>query len=344
MTEKLAAFEIAPAARALESFVDDLTNWYIRRSRDRFWSGNDSADKESAYQTLYQVLTTVARLIAPFTPFVAEAIHSRLVGGDSVHLQPWPDDQPAFADELRQMQAVQRVVELGRAARSASNIKTRQPLASVTLVTQNRELEGEIKALLAIVREELNVKAVTFAADRHEYARSEVRPNFRVLGKKVGKHMKAIQAALESADPSSLTHQLSSDGAVTLTVAEQDFRLTEEDLEVRLVQKEGMAIAGDRDLLVALDVHLTPELIAEGRAREIVSRIQAARKDADLDYTDRIVVRFTAASELVAAIGAHREWIAGETLATRIEVATDASGLTPAPIDDLEFSFSLEKV
>jgi isoleucyl-tRNA synthetase len=129
-----------------------------------------------------------------------------------------------------------------------------------------------------------------------------------------------------------------------LTVDGQEFRLTEEDLEVRLLQKEGVATAGDRDLLVALDVHLTPELIAEGRAREIVSRIQAARKDADLDYADRIFVRFTAASELVAAIEAHRDWIAGETLATRIEVATDASGLTPAPIDDLEFSFSVEKV
>ena len=188
----------------------------------------------------------------------------------------------------------------------------------MTLVTQSQTLRADIEAHLAIVREELNVRDVHFAENRDEYAHSEVRPNFRVLGKKVGKHMKAIQAALEASDPSLLTQQLSTAGAVTLRVAEHDFLLTEEDLEVRLVQKEGMATAGDRDLLVALDIQLTSELVAEGRAREVVNRLQTARKEASLDYTDRIRVLYRAAPEIEAAIAAHRTWIGEETLALEI--------------------------
>ena len=347
VTASLDRYEIAPAARALEGFVDDLTNWYIRRSRDRFWSGAESAGKESAYQTLYEVLTTIARLIAPFTPFVAEAIHQRLVGSSgstSVHLEPWPDLSAEFETERLAMQRIQQVVELGRSARSANNIKTRQPLASVTLVTQSPTLRADIEAHLAIVREELNVREVHFAANREEYAHAEVRPNFRVLGKKVGKHMKAIQAALEASDPSLLTQQLSTAGSVSIHAAEQDFVLTEDDLEVRLVQKEGMATAGDRDLLVALDIQLTPELVAEGRAREVVNRIQTARKEANLEYTDRIRVRYRAAPEIEAAIDAHRTWIGEETLAVEIAVQKETGAdLKPAPVDELGFAFAIEK-
>jgi isoleucyl-tRNA synthetase len=347
VSQELEAFQIAPAARALQSLVDDLTNWYIRRSRARFWSGHEGSDKESAYQTLHETLVRIAKLVAPFTPFFAEQLYGHLVGGDSVHLQAWPE-RPVGGTEARitqEMRSVQAAVELGRAARSAQDLKTRQPLASATLIYRPGLADPElIGPHLAIVQDELNVKEVRFATNRDDFARAEVRPNFRVLGKKVGKHMKAIQAALEASDPSFLTQQLFSEGAVTLTVDNTEYRLTEEDLEIRLIQKEGMATAGDRDLLVALDVHLTPELIAEGRAREVVSRIQAARKDADLDYTDRIAVRYAAAADIAGAIATHRDWIAGETLATRIEAATDTTGFTVAPIDDLEFSFAIERI
>ncbi|MEO8275625.1 MAG: isoleucine--tRNA ligase [Thermoanaerobaculia bacterium] len=370
ITLLLEGYRIAESARRLEGFVDDLTNWYIRRSRDRFWSpdalatsDSKSADKEGAYQTLYTILTTLARIIAPFTPFFAEILHehlSRSVAADaapSVHLESWPSSSgilqsdPALLGLVSAMGLAKRIVNLGRVARASHDLKNRQPLASATLVLAPEifgvDVRPHLERVRAIVLDELNVKDIRFAERRGDFVTHEVRPNFRVLGKKVGGRMKAIQSALLAADGDALAEKLSADGKLSLEVEGATFDLLPEDLEVRLVEKEGMATANDGELLIALDPHLSPELVAEGRAREVVNRLQTARKDAGLDYADRIRVRFVAAPELAAAIIAHGKWIAGETLAVELtpisSTTVPAADLKSAAVDELPFAFVIER-
>jgi isoleucyl-tRNA synthetase len=362
----LDGYRIAEPARRLEEFVDDLNNWYIRRSRDRFWSaapasagaGPDARDpnKEAAYQTLYTVLTTLSRLIAPFTPFLAETLHEHLERGIrpeatlSVHLESWPARLEIVPEPelVAAMRLAKRLVGLGRVARAEHDLKNRQPLASATLVLAPEIFGVDVRPQLERVRElvldELNVKAIHFAERRGEYVTHEVRPNFRVLGKKLGGKMKAAQAALLAADGDALAEALARDGRIEIQVDGEALVLLPEDLEVRLIEKEGMATANDGELLVALDPRLTPELVAEGRAREVVNRLQTARKEAGLDYADRIRVRYSAAPEVEAAIAAHRAWISGETLAVDWQpaVAGDES-LAAAAIDELAVAFAIDR-
>ncbi len=247
------------------------------------------------------------------------------------------------------MAIARRIVGLGRAARNAHNLKTRQPLASVTLILGAEvlgvDLEYQVDRMRDLVLDELNVKDIRWAERRSDFVHHEMRPNFRILGKRLGSLMPKVKAALEGADGDAARR-----GARTRWRRGDRRRRSGEsgsttsEIEVRLIEKEGLATAGDRDLLVVLDTQLTPELVAEGRAREVVNRIQTARKDAALDYADRIRVRFSASPEVEAAIAAHRDWIAGETLAVAIEPADGASGLKNAPIDEQAFAFAIEKV
>ncbi|MEO7795711.1 MAG: DUF5915 domain-containing protein, partial [Thermoanaerobaculia bacterium] len=358
----LEGYRIAEPARRLEAFVDDLNNWYIRRSRDRFWSasGEKSSDKEAAYQTLYEVLTKLARLIAPFTPFLAETLHEHLVRSvntdapASVHLENWPGTTGILERDREVLALVgamglaKRLVGLGRVARAEHNLKNRQPLASATLVLAPEifgvDVRPQLERVRGLVLDELNVKDVFFAERRGDFVTHEVRPNFRVLGKKLGGRMKAAQAALLASDGDALAELLARDGRIVIQLEGEALELLPEDLEVRLIEKAGMATANDGELLVALDPELTPDLIAEGRAREVVNRLQTARKDAGLDYADRIRVRYNAVPELEAAIAAHRDWISGETLAVEWLGAGDAAdGLASAPIDDLSFAFAIAR-
>jgi isoleucyl-tRNA synthetase len=245
------------------------------------------------------------------------------------------------------MRAAQRVVSLGHAARSAHNLKTRQPLAGITLVARfEPAFRGSVERHADLVKDELNVKEIRWAEDRTEFVRHEVRPNFRALGKRLGPLMPKVKAALEAADGDRLVETLEAEGAIELTVDGQPIHLDRNDLEVRLIEKEGLATAGDRELLVALDTAITPELRAEGWAREVVNRIQTARKDADLDYADRIRVRYRAGGELARAIADHRAWIAAETLAVALEAAGDgaAAELADAPVEEHPFAFAIETV
>ncbi len=382
VTRDLDAYRIVEPARVLEAFVDDLTNWYVRRSRGRFWAnanggagnGDAAKGKESAYQTLYEVLTTFARLTAPFTPFVADELHGRLVrspaaasaasaasaeegeAAESVHLEDWPLLEAAGEgagrsepDLERAMAAVQRIVRLGHAARNAHGLKTRQPLASVTLVSADPELPALLEPYAELVRDELNVAEIAWAAERAAYVHHEVKPVYPKTGPRFGKRMKEVAAALAAADGDALAAALERDGRVTIELGSDPggdpVELSAEELEVRLAERQGIAAQGDRELLVALDTELTPALVAEGLAREVVNRIQTARKEADLDYAARIRVRYRAEGELARAIEAHREWIAGETLASEISAADgEPSGLTPAPVDEHDFAFTIETV
>jgi isoleucyl-tRNA synthetase len=348
-TARLEGYDLTPAAREIEAFLDDLTNWYIRRSRSRFWApdgtAGGAADKASAYAALYEVLTTLARLIAPFTPFVAEVLHKHLVRSQrseapaSVHLEDWPQSVADRADEALEkgMAAIQRIVRLGHAARNLHSLKTRQPLASVTLVTADESLRGLIAPYEDLLRDELNVKEIRWAADRTIYVHHELKPIFPKTGPRFGKRMPEVKKALDSADGDALAAELERTGKITLQLADGPADLAADEVEVRLVEREGTATQGDRDLLVALETALTPELEAEGLAREFVHWVQQERKNQDLDYADRIKIHFRAEPEMKAAVDAHRDWVAGETLA--IEITGEVSG---AGADNL--SVEIEKV
>lgn len=359
-TTGLEALAIGDCARRLETFVDELTNWYIRRSRDRFWSADstqDEPDKESAYQTLYEVLTTLARLLAPFTPFLAETLYRQLVASqdeaaeDSVHLTSWPiaaDDRNEPELEAG-MAAAQRIVRLGHAARNSHALKTRQPLASVTLVAADRELPSLLAPHDELLREELNVRSIHWAADRSAYVSHEVRPIFPRLGPRFGKQMRLVQSALSAADGDELAAALERDGSIEIDLDGTAVTLSRDEVEVRLEERPGMATQGDSELLVALDTELTPELVAEGWAREVVNRIQTARKEADLDYADRIEVRYHAHDKLEAAIDPWRTWICGETLTISLHrnptPPNDSEGSwSESVIDGQAFAFTLERV
>ncbi|HWM93816.1 MAG TPA: isoleucine--tRNA ligase [Thermoanaerobaculia bacterium] len=353
VTAGLEGYDVTEPARKIEELLDDLTNWYIRRSRDRFWAGNqeESANKESAYQALYEVLTTLARLIAPFTPFVAEVVHEHLVrskrpdASESVHLEDWPEPPADRGDEELEasMAAIQRIVRLGHAARNTHSLKTRQPLAAVTLVTASEALPGLVTPYADLLKDELNVRDIHWAAERGEYVRHEVRPIFPKTGPRFGKKMPEVKRALESADGDALARELEQTGKITIEISDGPADLSPEEVEVRLIEREGMATQGDRELLVALDTRLTPELISEGWVREVARSIQTARKDADLDYADRIRVRYKADPEIEAAVEAHRDWIMGETLAVELAKA-DGADLKSAPVEGRSFAYAIEKV
>jgi len=368
VSDHLDAYRTSEAARAVETFVGELTNWYIRRSRDRFWAaGGDGAaaagraGKQSAYRALYEVLTTLARLLAPFTPFVADLLHRHLVrsqgrGADSVHLEDWPAAPAAAGGGLpgraepeleAAMAAIQRIVSLGRAARNTHAVKTRQPLAAVTLVTADEALPGRVAPYEELLRDELNVHQIRWAAERGAYVRCEVKPVYKKTGPRFGKRMKEVAAALAAADGDALAAELEERGAVAVDTATGREELAADEVEVRLVEKEGTATQGDRELLVALETELTAELVAEGRAREVVHLVQAARKEMDLDYADRVRLVYAAEGELAAAVAAHAAAIGGETLA--VEVAAAAPGALPAgargaEIDGLGFRYAVERV
>jgi len=354
-TAALESYRVVEAARGIERFVDDLTNWYIRRSRDRFWApaNQDPQDKESAYQALYEVLTGLARVIAPYTPFLADVLHRHLVktqdesASQSVHLEGWPRPNPEHADpELEAaMGAVQRIVRLGHAARNSHSMKVRQPLASVTLVTTDSGLQARVATQLDVIREELNVREVLWATDRTAFVHHEVRPIYPICGPRFGKGMPQLKKALEQADGDALAATLDSTGVISIELDGEPTELSEKEVEVRLIEREGTATQGDSSLLVALDTDLTDDLVAEGWAREIIHRIQSARKAADLDYADRIRVRYQATEKLAAAIESYRDHIARETLAQELQIQdADTGNLESKPVEDMHFALAIDRV
>jgi isoleucyl-tRNA synthetase len=243
------------------------------------------------------------------------------------------------------MAAVQRIVRLGRAARSAHDLKTRQPLAAVTLVTSDAGLHAAAGPYLDIVRDELNVHEVHWAERRSDFVRHEVKPVFPRLGPRFGRRMPAVKAALGAADGDTLAAQLEQTGVVAIDVDGTQHELDVDDVEIELVERDELATQGDRELLVALNTHLTPDLIAEGWAREVVHRVQSARKKADLDYADRIRVFYHAAPQLRAAIDSHTNWIAAETLATEVQaLETPGAELASEPVDGLDFALRIERM
>jgi len=315
------------AAKRLQAFVDGLSNWYIRRSRPRFWAEGDLPDKQAAFATLFEALGALARLLAPFTPFLADALYQRLErapGGDgpiSVHLTDYPEPDPERANPslCASMALVREVVALGLRVRAVHRIRVRQPLFEAILLHAGDA--GVFDRFSGMVREELNVKALRTSDRPHDYVEFEVVPNFRALGPRLGKRMPLLKQALKRADGEALFDELERTGKLTCDLGGQEGRveLARDEVEVRLKGKEGFAAAGEGGYVVVLDTRISDDLRREGLAREVVNRIQTARKTLDLPYEARIEIVYEAKGDLAEAIEAHADSIRKETLALRLE-------------------------
>jgi len=318
-------YELTRAARALQEFViDELSNWYLRRSRRRFWKNEMSDDKLAAYGTFHSVIEGVARLAAPFIPFLADALWLRLRGepaasggGESVHLErfPEPDRSVIDAELERRMAGVLGCVTLGRAVRNTCGIKVRTPLAEMFVHGQGRGALDwiEDKALRGLVLDELNVKKITPVDSLEGFVTLSVKPDYAKLGKRFGPRMKAAAAALEGLDPQ-LAARLAATGAVTLEIEGHSETISLEDVKIARETAAGYGSETEGGLTVIIDTRLTPQLRREGAARDLVNRIQNLRKDSGFEVSDRIELSWRAPDGIAAVIGEYREHICSETL------------------------------
>ncbi|HVP27967.1 MAG TPA: class I tRNA ligase family protein, partial [Myxococcota bacterium] len=341
--EHMDAYRVYEATQTLTDLVDALSNWWVRRSRDRFWAPGLGPDKLDAHWTLFEALVTLAKLVAPFLPFTAEDIWQNLMvrafpklRDASVHLCDYPEPERDVIDErlVRTMRAVRELVSLGLQVRTAKKLRVRQPLEAAELALAEPALESSLEQHVALVREELNVHEVRFVPKADEYVRYLVKPNFRALGPRVGKHMPAVKATLAAADGAALLREMESQGSVTIEAGGERFALGPEEIAVALEAREGFAAASGRVGVVVLHTTLTPALVEEGLFREVLSRVQTLRKDLDLEYTGRIRLTLAGAPHLIAAVRPRTETLARETLA--LDVALDAEPVAGAHRRELE--------
>ena len=322
--EELDDYKSHMAVRHLLGFVDGLSNWYVRRSRARFWASDDSADKRAAFGTLYEVLVDLTKLAAPFIPFMTETLFQNLVRKDdnsapeSVHLASFPEQDEARVDEelRRTMERVRNVVTLGQRVRNENKLKVRQPLAEAIVVVADDTERQAIDRFASAIREELNVRELGFTQEPRKYVEFELVPNFRVLGPKLGKQVPACKKALAEADGSALYAEMEENEKIIVELPDGPIELTPEEVEVRLSAREDFAAASGAGQVVVIDTRVDDSLRREGLAREVVNRIQRARKAMDLAYEARIDVSWNADGDLSQAIEEHANRIATETLAT----------------------------
>jgi len=315
-------YRITEAARDIESFTDDLSNWYVRRSRDRFWQNGMEQDKINAYMTLFTVLDTLIKVSAPFVPFMAEEIYQNLVRNvnpdapESVHLCDFPAYNESFIDkELeKNMDAVLKIVVLGRACRNTANIKTRQPVAK--MYVKSDYILPDL--FVQLIEDELNVKEVIFTDDTKDFTQYNLKPQLKTVGPKFGKLVPAISKALKEADGLEVVETFKKGQTYTLEVDGQKVELEESDVLVEITQKEGFVSTTDYGLTVVIDTNLTPELIEEGFVREIISKIQVMRKEAGFEVEDRINFYHKGNSKLADIINRNRETISEEVLANNL--------------------------
>ena len=319
------AYDVTGAGRRIQAFLDDLSNWYVRRSRRRFWNpgGRGGADSSAAFHTLHECLVTTATLLAPLTPFVSEAIWSNLAAGraerpDSVHLAEYPQVHEAAVDPGLDgaMALARQVVELGRRIRTENKTRTRQPLPAA--VVHLPDTSASLEPLLDTVAEELNVKKVHLAGSAEAFGRWRAKPDFKVLGPRLGPRVQAVAAAL-AADDGTLAARLVDGEAVEVAAGDGPaVTIGPDDVQLSHDVRSGLGVASEGGVTVALDLEITAELRREGVARELVRLIQDARKAAGLEVTDRIVLGVETSGELAEALAAHREETAAETLATTV--------------------------
>jgi isoleucyl-tRNA synthetase len=318
VTERLDAFDTTTAGRAIAEFVDDLSNWYVRGSRRRFWEGD-----RTAFATLETALLTVSKLIAPFTPFIADELYDNLDGTEpSVHLTDWPEPSARDIGLEHAMAVARETVRLGLSARAAAKVKLRQPLQEAVVVAVGREREG-IERLADIVRDQLNVRELRFVQAADELGSYEVKPNYRALGPRFGKAMPQVATAVAALDPAHVSEALREGRTIGIAVDGRDHELMADDLVLAMAPLEGYQLEREGSHAVALELALDEGLRREGLAREVVHAVQNARKAAGLAVEDRIRLALGGDDELLGAAQAHEEYLAREVLA--VEIAYDGS-------------------
>jgi isoleucyl-tRNA synthetase len=333
--DRLDEFDVTTAGRAIQSFVDELSNWYVRRSRRRFWNGD-----EAAFATLRQCLVTVAKLAAPFTPFIADEIYDNLDGVEpSVHLCDYP--VPGERDlELEEAMAVAReTVRLGLAARAQAKLKVRQPLRAAVVVATGRECEA-IERLEDVVRDELNVRELRFVSQADELGQVELKPNYRSLGPRFGKQMPLVAAAVAGLDAAHAAAALRNGQSVAISISGTDHELGADDLLVSMKPLEGYQVEREGSHAVALELEIDDGLRAEGWARDIVRAVQNARQEAGLQVSDRIVLTLDGDEQLLTAARTHQDYIAAEVLATEVSYES-LDGAAPVTIDGAALKIGL---
>ena len=324
--DNLANYRIPEAARALQEFVDDMSNWYVRRSRERFWAKGMEQDKINAYMTLYTALVTVAKVAAPMIPFMTEDIYQNLVRGldasapESIHLCDYPVCDEAWIDKELEanMDEVLKLVVMGRACRNVANIKNRQPIGK--MFVKSEVILPEFYQ--EIVEEELNVKTLEFTDDVRAFTSYTFKPQLKTVGPKYGKLLGQIRGALDSLDGNAAMDEVNATGMLKLDLGGQEVVLMKEDLLIDMAQMEGYVSESDNSVTVVLDTNLTEELLEEGFVRELISKIQTMRKEADFEVTDKIQVSYEGAEKVKAIFAKYAEEIGGEVLATAVENKT----------------------
>ena len=348
VTDEFDAYEPTRAARAISTFVlDNLSNWYVRLNRKRFWGGGLNRDKLAAYQTLYTCLLTVSKLMAPVAPFYADRLYRDLTqGDDSVHLAKFPVCDTSAVDEAleRRMDIAQRLTSLVLSLRKKANIKVRQPLVKMLVPANDSELEAALLSVAETVKTEVNVKALEIVGADNEVFVKRVQPDFKKLGPKFGKLMKAAAERIKGLDRSEIS-RLERDGYIDLDFDGKTTRVDLDDVKIISEDIEGWLVANDGDLTVALDIDITPDLFREGLARDIVNRIQRLRKDRDYDITDHITLTLLPGENVAEVVDQYGEYIAGQLLADKITVAEAAPGdeVVDLVIDDLRLGAVVNK-
>ena len=346
--ENLDNYRIPEAARALQEFVDEMSNWYVRRGRERYWVQGLPEDKIAAYMTLYTALVTTAKAAAPMIPFMAESIYQNLVRSvdadapESVHLCDFPTVNTAAIDkELESnMDKVLEIVVLGRAARNGSSLKNRQPLAAMYV-----KLDGTLDTFYTdIIRDELNVKKVVFTNEVDDLVTYQFKPQLKTVGPKFGKQLSEIRTALSELDGSAAKKQLDKNGALTLSLPSGDVTLTAEDLLIDAKQKDGFYTVSDRGITVAIDTVLTDELIEEGFIRELISKIQTMRKEAGFNVTDHINVTIEGSKKVTGIAVARQNDIMGDTLADSVKAETPTGFTKEWDINGENVTIGVKKV
>ncbi len=345
-------FDVTRAARAISDFtIDQLSNWYVRRNRRRFWKSEKGKDKTAAYQTLYECLTEVSKLMAPFAPFLAEELHqnlnavARLGLPESVHLCSLPtQDESAINEDLeRRMERAITIVGLVRAMRMKSNLKVRQPLKKIILPVSNEHDRAVIKQMEDVILEEINVKQIEFVTDDSGIVRKKAKPNFRSLGQKFGKTVQPIAARIREFTPLEIS-TLEREGTMRIAVNGTEYTIVKEDVEILHEDIQGWMVESDGTMTVALDTELDDELIEEGLAREFVNRVQNMRKDTGLEVTDRIKIYYRSTERLTKALSRLSGYVQQETLATELSnTPPKALILAEAEINGESASIGIEK-
>ncbi|MEL6184818.1 MAG: class I tRNA ligase family protein, partial [Myxococcota bacterium] len=335
VTEHMDAYRSYEATQVLTDFVDGLSNWYVRRSRDRFWAEGRGQDKLDAYWTLYQCLRDLTLLLAPFLPFMAEDMYQALVYEpygegmpDSVHLRSFPGGDVSAVDEplSRDMAEVRALVSLGLQVRASHKVKIRQPLAEAEVILSDASARARLEPYVEVMKDELNVKAIHFVERADDLVSYSVKPNFKSLGSRLGKQMKSAARRLAEAEPVEVLRALESDGGYELRLEAGEVRLGPEDVVVQVTAKEGFAAASGAVGVVVLKVELDDALVAEGRFREVLSKVQARRKALDLEFDARIRLGLEGDAELLSVCEAQAELLKSETLAADLSLGAPVEG------------------